>query len=131
MQKAYPLRKVLSIFLITAALLLGSLLTSGNQMQALAKPLTPDVAAYEIDHVDNAQAAGREIQAESENHKKEINNGPAPAKDAAKDAVEGTGNAFQRVADNVREKLNLDEPVPQSTKDFLNEGKKAIGAPTD
>jgi hypothetical protein len=131
MRKFNRLRKVLSIFLIAVALLFSSLLTSGSGVQALAKPLTPEAAAYEIDHADSAETAGRKIQAESENHKKEITNGPAPAKDGAKDAVESTGNALQRVADNVREKLNLDEPVPQSTKDFLNPAKKSDGTSID
>lgn len=35
--------------------------------------------------------------------------------------VENSRNNLKETADNVREKLNLDQPIPQSTKDFLNE----------
>jgi hypothetical protein len=33
-------------------------------------------------------------------------------------------NPLKEIADNVREKLNLDEPLPESTKEFLNSTEK-------
>jgi hypothetical protein len=35
-------------------------------------------------------------------------------------------NPFKEIADNVREKLNLDEPLPESTKEFLNSTEKNV-----
>uniref|UniRef100_UPI000693289E hypothetical protein n=1 Tax=Hassallia byssoidea TaxID=482630 RepID=UPI000693289E len=37
-----------------------------------------------------------------------------------------TKNPLQSIADNVREKLNLDEPLPESTKEFLGETEKRV-----
>lgn len=37
-----------------------------------------------------------------------------------------TKNPLQSIADNVREKLNLDEPIPESTKEFLNSTEKTV-----
>lgn len=35
--------------------------------------------------------------------------------------IEGTERQFQESAKNVRRKLNLDEPVPEATKEFLDD----------
>jgi uncharacterized protein YjbJ (UPF0337 family) len=35
-------------------------------------------------------------------------------------------NPLQSIADNVREKLNLDEPLPESTKEFLDSTQKRV-----
>ena len=43
-----------------------------------------------------------------------------------KQLVETAKNNLKDVGDNVREKLNLDEPLPQSTKDFLNSTEKRV-----
>lgn len=40
---------------------------------------------------------------------------------------ENVKNNLKSTVDNVREKLNLDEPVPQSTKDFLQSTKERVG----
>jgi hypothetical protein len=37
-----------------------------------------------------------------------------------------TKNPLQKIADNVREKLNLDEPLPESTKEFLGSTEKRV-----
>jgi len=37
-----------------------------------------------------------------------------------KQLVDNAKNNLKDIGDNVREKLNLDEPLPQSTKEFLN-----------
>ncbi|GAX41762.1 hypothetical protein NIES4075_27590 [Tolypothrix sp. NIES-4075] len=37
-----------------------------------------------------------------------------------------TKNPLQSIADNVREKLNLDEPLPESTKEFLGSTEKRV-----
>ncbi|KYC41780.1 hypothetical protein WA1_17270 [Scytonema hofmannii PCC 7110] len=39
---------------------------------------------------------------------------------------QNSGNPLKDAADNVREKLNLDEPLPRSTKEFLNSTEKRV-----
>ncbi|GAX41761.1 hypothetical protein NIES4075_27580 [Tolypothrix sp. NIES-4075] len=41
-----------------------------------------------------------------------------------KQLVDSAKNNLKAIGDNVREKLNLDEPLPQSTKEFLNSTKE-------
>ncbi|MCC5655790.1 hypothetical protein LC608_02085 [Nostoc sp. XA010] len=40
--------------------------------------------------------------------------------------VENTGNRLKQAADNIREKLNLDEETPRSTKEFLKSTKNKV-----
>ncbi|MBW4424764.1 MAG: hypothetical protein KME50_09995 [Nostoc desertorum CM1-VF14] len=40
--------------------------------------------------------------------------------------VENTGNRLKSAADNIREKLNLDEETPRSTKEFLKSTKNKV-----
>jgi uncharacterized protein YjbJ (UPF0337 family) len=40
--------------------------------------------------------------------------------------VDTAKNPLQKIADNVREKLNLDEPLPESTKEFLDSTEKRV-----
>jgi len=82
-------------------------------MQALAaKPLTPEAAAYEIDHADNAETAGKRIQQRSDRYKQAKDNDALPVEKAAKTASKNTQNALPQAADLVREKLNSDQPTP-------------------
>lgn len=41
-------------------------------------------------------------------------------------SVDTGKNPLQKIADNVREKLNLDEPLPESTKEFLDSTEKRV-----
>jgi hypothetical protein len=104
-------------------LLLGSLFVGDLQTGAIAAPLTPEAAAYEIDQSDSPQEAHSRLEDKAKSYKKELREDSAYTKQAAKNATDTTKNALERAADNVREKLNLDEPLPQSTKDFLNDIK--------
>jgi len=117
------LRKHFSAFLVAVVLLLGSLFVGDFQTGAIAAPLTPEAAAYKIDQSDSLQEAHSRLEDKAKSYKKELREDSAYTKQAAKNATDTTKNALERAADNVREKLNLDEPLPQSTKDFLNDIK--------
>ncbi len=81
------LHKIVSVFLIAVTLLLSAPFISSARMQALAvKPLTPEAAAYEIDHADNAETAGKRIQQRSDRYKQEKDNDDLPVEKAAKTA---------------------------------------------
>jgi hypothetical protein len=41
-------------------------------------------------------------------------------------SVDTGKNPLQKIADNVRQKLNLDEPLPESTKEFLDSTEKRV-----
>ena len=121
MMRVTQLRRYFGTFLIAVVLLLGSVLVSDFQMAAIAAPLTPEAAAYEIDQADSPQEAQARVQQKAQSYKKELREDSAYTKQAAEKATAETKNALERAADNVREKLNLDEPLPQSTKDFLDD----------
>jgi hypothetical protein len=69
---------------------------SGNKMQAIATPLTPEATSYEVASPDRQ-----------------------PTSDTEKDA--------KGVLDNIREKLNLDQPIAPSTKKFIESVKDNVG----
>ncbi|MBD2034633.1 hypothetical protein H6F86_20250 [Phormidium sp. FACHB-592] len=117
------LRKSFSAFLVAVVLLLGSLFVGDLQTAAIAAPLTPEAAAYEIDQATSPDEAHSRLEDKAKSYKKELKEDSAYTKQAAKKATGQAKNAIERTADNVREKLNLDEPLPQSTKDFLNDIK--------
>jgi membrane-bound lytic murein transglycosylase len=116
------LRSYISAFFLAVVLLFGSLALERSTM-AIAAPLTPEAAAYEIDQANSPEEANSRVQQKAQSYKKELREDTAYTKQAAKQATTKTKNALERAADNVRDKLNLDEPVPQSTKDFLNDIK--------
>ncbi|PSB26701.1 hypothetical protein [Stenomitos frigidus] len=117
------LRKCFSAFLIAAMLLLGPLAIGDFQRTAIAAPLPPEAATYEIDQANSPQDAHARLQQKAADYKEELQDNSAYTKQATEKATAETKNAFKRAADDVRDKLNLDEPVPQSTKDFLNDIK--------
>ena len=43
-----------------------------------------------------------------------------------KQLVDNAKNNLKGIGENVREKLNLDEPLPESTKEFLNSSKNKV-----
>ncbi len=82
------------IFAVGIALIFSSELEfSGNKMQAIAKPLTPEAEYYDVARPDD-----RPLTTDVEKE--------------ASDAV-----------DNIREKLNFDQPIAPSTKKFIESVK--------
>lgn len=105
--------------LLAIVLLLGVPFT--NTFAASAA-LTPKATAYEVDQSQPIDDHAT-LQGKVQRHEKELQDNSDGIKQASQAATESTKNALERATDNVREKLNLDEPVPQSTKDFLNSVK--------
>lgn len=105
------------------ALFVGTLFVSNP---ATAKALTPEAAAYEIDRSDSAAQAGQQIKQQAQDYKSELKRDTNYTKEAVKDATAGTQNKLQQAAETVKEKLNLDEPVPQYTKDFLEDVEEKV-----
>jgi|GEM_PF-1553115 len=85
------------ILAVGIALIFSSQLElSGNKMQALATPLTPEATSYEVARPDRQ-----------------------PTSD-----IEKGGND---AVDNIRQKLNLDQPIAPSTKKFIESVKNNAG----
>ena len=100
-----PLRQVCTTFLIGLVCLVTLLFGQvGTQQPVQAASLTPEAKSYQVDQSETRiQMDGRQIQ------------------DKAEEAGEGFAESLKDAADTVREKLNLDEPLPESTKDFFKQ----------
>ncbi len=98
----FNLHKILTVFLVGIAFLVMQAFSYGNQLQAQAKPLTPEASAYEVDKSDTELIKNdNDLVGESQRNLKDT-------------------------ADNVREKLNLDQPIYPGTKEFLNDVQESV-----
>lgn len=95
-----PIRRVLATLFVTLTCLVGVALGAcGGMLQANAAPLTPEARSYDVDRSDTQRSAATNRIDESNR-----------SQEALKDTAE-----------TVREKLNLDEPLPESTRDFFKQ----------
>lgn len=92
------LRVVLTTVLVASTLFLSAFFSSGNSFQAHAEALTPEASSYQVggDVDDKAQNIGE-------------------------DAANTTKNKIEGAADNIREKLNLDQPIYPGTKKVIKQ----------
>lgn len=74
------------------------------ELPAQAAPLTPEAKAYQVDHSDT------QVHINSE-----------PYKEQAEETGQELGKSLKNTAATVREKLNLDQPLPESTRDFVKQ----------
>lgn len=81
------------IFFVSAAL--GAV---SSALPASAEPVTPEAKSYQVSPTE------RQVGTDSEDG-------------------EGLGESLKNTAETVREKLNLDQPLPESTKDFFKQIK--------
>lgn len=95
-------RVIVTSFLVGSTLLLSAVLGYGNSFQAQADPLTPEATSYQVDRTD----------VETFNDQ---------AQDQGNDLIKNSQNKLESAVDNIREKLNLDQPIYPGTKEFLND----------
>lgn len=112
-----------SAFLLAIMLFSSALVFDNGQYFAVAAPFTPKIAIAEIDPLHSPSQANLQLKQKFQEAQADRRSGAANIKQTVEKAPEKAQNALKRAADNVREKLNLDEPLPQSTKDFLNDIK--------
>lgn len=106
------LRQTLSAVLVGLTLVFG-LLVSPFAAPAQAASLTPEANQYNSDGNTSNTASGLRLDARN-------------AKQNARQNAEEAGGfvgAIKGAAENVTEKLNLNEPLPESTKDFIDSVK--------
>ncbi|MBD2102116.1 hypothetical protein H6F94_14720 [Leptolyngbya sp. FACHB-261] len=112
---AIRVRAILTAFLVGVVLLADLVFGYGQPLPAhAAKALTPEVKSYQSGQVksDRDESATRSSNSQADSQRDLYN----------QDSLqENSKNKLQEAADNVREKLNLDEPLPPSTKKFINQ----------
>ena len=92
------LRKILTVFLVGITVFVIQVFGFINASPALAEAVTPEATSYQVDQV------------ETKNIKKD----------------NGLIEKVKETADNVREKLNLDEPIDPGTKEVFNSVEKQV-----
>jgi len=114
--KSIRLGKILTVFLLGSAFLVMQAFSYDYQFQAQASErITPEAESYKVGDNNlrlNPSNDGRNNLADQ----KSGNNN-----------VQGVKEGGKNLIDNVVEKLNLNEPVPQSTKEFVNDVKEHPG----
>lgn len=109
-QKILKLRRVqplqtLTAFLVGLTFLVSIILgASAYELPAQAVSLTPEAKAYQVDHSDT-----------------QVRVNPGQYKDKVEETGGELGDSLKNTADTVRERLNLDQPLPESTKDFFKQ----------
>jgi hypothetical protein len=97
------LRRLLSSWLVAILLLVAGVGYLGHPLPAEAASLTPEARSYRVDNSDRISASSQR------------------ATEKAQETGEGFVDSLKDAADTVREKLNLDEPIPESTKTSLKQ----------
>ncbi|MFB2937927.1 hypothetical protein ACE1B6_21980 [Aerosakkonemataceae cyanobacterium BLCC-F154] len=95
--KKLNLRKFIVISLATVTLFFGQFFNSGNSLLAQSAAITPEGDYYQV----------------------------APEY-AGKGTVNNVKGTVKNATENVVEKLNLNEPLPPSTKKFLNQVEDSV-----
>lgn len=75
---------------------------AAENLQAQAKSMTPEAGSYQVNHSDRTNIKYQ-------------------AKDADNDEVDNAAEPKKSVTENIVEKLNLKEPLPESTKKFFDQ----------
>lgn len=103
LQKQY-VQRTLSVLLAGLVFLATAFAPIGGALQANAATLAPEANAYLISRVDTAtDGAVRRAEERTGAESK------------------GLAGSLKETATTVKEKLNLDEPLPEGTKDFLKQ----------
>ncbi len=144
-------RVILTFSLVGVALFFSAALSYGNSFQAQAEPLTPEATEYQVNSQDSPFRSddqekvnklfeeNKRPQTSSETTQK-IGENLTKVQKTAKQSIEGVANNIEEkatdtyneqkekpksdikdVLENVKEKLNLDQPIYPGTKEFLND----------
>ena len=109
------LRQIVTIFLVVLTFLVSTAFdVHGNQLQAQAEPVTPEATKYKTDSGDDQISIKQERI--KENAEKSAKLLADEGKEVKNQAVESTQDSGKNLFDNIREKLNLDEPIDPGTK---------------
>lgn len=96
------LRQVLKVCLVLFTVVAIGTFGYSNLLQAQAEPVTPEATSYQANGTDS-------VKLKNDNK-----------------LGEKSTNPLKEAAENIKEKLNLDEPIDPGTKDFLNSVEKNV-----
>jgi hypothetical protein len=118
-------RVILTLSIVGIAFLVSAAVDYGNSFQAQAEPLTPEATKYQVNSDDSPF---REDDQEKVNALFKENKQPQTSSESTQELGESLTKPQKTIkknldsaADNIREKLNLDQPIYPGTKDFLND----------
>lgn len=117
--KTLKLRQIFTLIFASLMFWFGTTLT--HSLQAKATPLTPEASSYQINsenspgHITSPSAFQANTRRDSDR-----------ATENSKELIDNSQNQLKGIADNVREKLNLDEPIAPSTKEFIHDVQDKI-----
>lgn len=109
------LRQIITVFLVVLTFFVSTAFDKyGNELQAQAEPVTPEAANYQTDSADSQlRIDADKVKNNAQNAAKDLSR---DTKNATKNAKESTQDAGNNIIQNIREKLNLDEPIDSGTK---------------
>ena len=119
------LRRVFTAIVATVLLFCGTAFVSNP---AMAKSLAPEASSYLVAGNYNADSWGK-LPTTSNNKPAVGDRGNTSSKsyiDLDNSQMDNAQNNLKSTADNVREKMNLDEPVYPGTKDFIGDVKESV-----
>jgi hypothetical protein len=117
--------RVLAAFLLAIGLLISSGLNPAAS--AFAKSLTPEAEHYQIDATDASY--GLSAKALRDDARNSDSNEYLFSKSVQQKATDTAGegkNKLEEAIDTVVEKLNLNEPLPESTQEFLQDVEEKV-----
>ncbi|MGV0024244.1 hypothetical protein [Phormidesmis priestleyi] len=137
--------RIITTLLASVVLFVG-ILFSTSALKSLAA-VTPQGAREVIEQSSSVQDAGEKLKAldsseKVRNHQtldttKDVYHGDnegtsvsdpsrVTRRDRRDESMRNTGNKIKDITETVREKLNLDEPIPESTREFLSDVENKV-----
>lgn len=98
------LRQILLTVLVGVTLFISVALQWHNMPQAQAATLTPEAKQYQVNSGND-----------------QVQHDLNQTRDNVEEAGNGVAKSLKQTAETVREKLNLDEPLPEGTRDFFKQ----------
>lgn len=119
--QSIKIKQIITVFLVGLTFLISSAFDiNGNQLQAQAEPVTPEATQYKVDpNESEAEIKANRIKDNAEKSAKLLEDEGINIKNRA---AESKG---KNIFENVKEKLNLDEPIDPGTKKAGEQLKEA------
>ena len=121
--QSIKIKQIITVFLVGLTFLVGSAFDiHGNQLQAQAEAITPEATQYKVEGKSDGEVKVDRIKDNAEKSAKLLQEEGINIKNRA---AEGKG---KNIFENIKEKLNLDEPIDPGTK---KAGEQLIEAAED
>lgn len=123
--QSVKLRQILTGFLVILAFVVSTAFDiHGNQLQAQAEPVTPEATKYKVDGAESqAEIKAERIKEDAEKSAKLLAD---EGKQVKNRAAEKTQDQGKNIFENIKEKLNLDEPIDPGTKQAAEQLKETV-----